>query len=191
MKTISIQRPWPEAIFREEKTIECRSWKTDYRGTLAIHVSQKAWCDNLFDESYYQVKGKIVGTVELINIIEFFGQNTFHYFNDMHLIPMGNWTKYGWVLENPVRFATPIPYRGKLGLWESPRHADLCKHASAFERGLLDSTHCCGVDVVSDDGKTWFESIDDVRMINADGGGCDDYERWEKNGHDRTKYKDV
>lgn len=116
MKTLSIQRPWPEAIFREEKKIECRNWKIDYRGTLAIHVSQRTWCDNWFDESYYHTKGCIIGTVELVKIIEFTGECHFFQFNQEHLLPMGNWTKYGWVFEKPVRFATPIPYKGKQGL---------------------------------------------------------------------------
>lgn len=103
---------------RGEKTIECRNWKTDYRGILAIHVSQNTWADYWFDESYYEIKGAVIGTVELVKIIEFPGECHFFQFNREHLVPMGNWTRYGWIFENPVRFATPIPFKGKLGLWE-------------------------------------------------------------------------
>jgi len=117
MKTISIQRPWPEAILRGEKTIECRDWQTKYRGILAIHVSLKPWATNFFDESYYKIKGVIIGTVDLIRIKEYYGENDFFNDNAKHLVPMGNWTRYGWILENPVRFKTPIPYKGKLGLY--------------------------------------------------------------------------
>lgn len=118
MKTISIQRPWPEAIMRGEKTIECRNWKTDHRGILAIHVSLKSWCYN-WNENYYKLKGAIIGTVELVKIIEFTRECNFFQLRQKHLVPMGHWTKYGWVFENPVPFATPIPYKGKLGLWNA------------------------------------------------------------------------
>lgn len=179
MRTISIQRPWPEAIFRGEKTIECRSWQTKYRGILAIHVALKKWCYH-WPDSYYKVKGAIVGTVELVEIVKYDNEWDFYQFHENHLLSPRNWTRYGWVFENPVRFATPIPYKGRLGLWESPRHADLCKYAEAFEEDLLSDTHACFVDVKpSDKSPTWREGLNDVRMINADEGYCDDCERWE------------
>lgn len=120
MKVISIQRPWPEAIMRGEKTIECRNWQTNYRGTLAIHVSLKPWGINFFDESYFEVKGAIIGTVELFSIIEYFSASNFHNTHRYHLVPMGNWTRFGWRFKNPVRLKKPILYKGKLGLWNVP-----------------------------------------------------------------------
>lgn len=45
MKTISIRQPFASLICRGIKTIENRSWKTNYRGKLLIHASGKpiAW----------------------------------------------------------------------------------------------------------------------------------------------------
>ena len=45
MKTLSIRQPFASLICRGIKTIENRSWKTNYRGKLLIHASGKpiAW----------------------------------------------------------------------------------------------------------------------------------------------------
>lgn len=45
MKTLSIRQPFASLICRGIKTIENRTWKTDYRGKLLIHASGKplAW----------------------------------------------------------------------------------------------------------------------------------------------------
>ncbi len=134
MKAISIQRPWPEAIMRREKPIECRNWATKYRGRILIHVALKPWALYLFNESYYEVSGALIGTVELVRIKEYYGKNSFFNDTQLHLIPMGNHTKFGWFLKNPIRFKEPIPYRGQLGLFEVPdeivekpvNNSDLC-----------------------------------------------------------------
>ena len=41
MKAISIKQPWANRIASGEKTIETRTWKTDYRGEILI-VSSKS-----------------------------------------------------------------------------------------------------------------------------------------------------
>lgn len=38
MKALTIRQPWASLIALGVKTIETRSWKTDYRGPLAIHA---------------------------------------------------------------------------------------------------------------------------------------------------------
>ncbi|WP_155960585.1 ASCH domain-containing protein [Fischerella sp. PCC 9605] len=40
MKAISLKAPWAWAIFHAGKDVENRSWKTEYRGSLLIHVSR-------------------------------------------------------------------------------------------------------------------------------------------------------
>ena len=39
MRCLSVRQPWAWAICSGEKTIENRSWATDYRGTIAVHAS--------------------------------------------------------------------------------------------------------------------------------------------------------
>ena len=40
MKALTVQQPWATLIAVGAKQIETRSWKTDYRGPLAIHASK-------------------------------------------------------------------------------------------------------------------------------------------------------
>jgi hypothetical protein len=41
MKAITLYQPWAMLVALGKKQIETRSWKTDYRGPLAIHVAKK------------------------------------------------------------------------------------------------------------------------------------------------------
>jgi len=44
MKAVTIYQPYAELIARGEKRVENRSWRTDYRGPLAIHAGcSRAW----------------------------------------------------------------------------------------------------------------------------------------------------
>ena len=40
MKALTLTQPWATAIFRLNKQVETRSWKTDYRGRIAIHAAK-------------------------------------------------------------------------------------------------------------------------------------------------------
>ena len=39
---LSIRQPWAELILQSRKTIELRSWDTDYRGYLWLHTGKGA-----------------------------------------------------------------------------------------------------------------------------------------------------
>lgn len=41
MRALSLWQPWASAIASGAKTIETRSWSTDYRGPLAIHAAKR------------------------------------------------------------------------------------------------------------------------------------------------------
>ncbi|MXO81707.1 ASCH domain-containing protein, partial [Paenibacillus sp. OT2-17] len=41
MKVLSMIQPWATLLVQGETLYETRSWKTRYRGPLAIHASQK------------------------------------------------------------------------------------------------------------------------------------------------------
>lgn len=41
MKALTLWQPWATLIAINEKRVETRGWKTDYRGELAIHASAK------------------------------------------------------------------------------------------------------------------------------------------------------
>ena len=41
MKALTLTQPWAMLVAIKAKTFETRSWSTDYRGPLAIHVSKR------------------------------------------------------------------------------------------------------------------------------------------------------
>ena len=43
MKALSLMPEWAMSVLLGWKTVECRTWKTDYRGELLICASSKAW----------------------------------------------------------------------------------------------------------------------------------------------------
>ena len=106
MKALSIKEPWASLIVTGKKTIELRTWRTDYRGPILIHRSGK--------------NGGIVGTAEIVDIIEFKSRDHYNSLRDKHLASDEFYQAktYGWILEN-ARQVELIPCKGRLGLWES------------------------------------------------------------------------
>ena len=45
MKALSLRQPWASLIAEGRKTIETRTWRTRYRGPLAIHASARPFAD--------------------------------------------------------------------------------------------------------------------------------------------------
>lgn len=129
MRAITVREPWASSMFRERhpKSIENRTWKTDYRGPLAIIAGLKA------DETPAGVAamrwvpeprfGRVVGVVVLESI---------HAADDEHcqcfMEHEGGWARpaengsprqmHHWVLENPRKLARDqvFPYTGFLGI---------------------------------------------------------------------------
>lgn len=105
MKALSIDPEYTWYIFNNEKTIECRTWKTNYRGPLLICASK------------IPVPGCISGhaycTAELVDVVDF---------DESHVeaammegVPEGK--AYAWILDD-VRPIYPIPVRGTIGLFD-------------------------------------------------------------------------
>ena len=114
MKAISLKPPWPWAIFNG-KDIENRPWSTSYRGPILIHAS-KGWDQDGYEFLVNEmglavpvrkehVFGTIVGSVNLIDCIS---ANSSKWF-------FGPW---GFVLRNPKKLRVPVPWKGRLGLFE-------------------------------------------------------------------------
>ena len=54
MRYLSVHEPWASEIIAGKKPIEQRTWKTNYRGPLAIHAAKR---------------GVLLGTVELYDVV--------------------------------------------------------------------------------------------------------------------------
>ena len=120
MKTLAIRQPWATYIAEGSKTIEVRSWRTDYRGPLLIVASGKPL--QLADDA-----GQIVTlptqvqvcTVDLIDCRPFLRTDLAAACLDEY--DTGLW---GWHLANP-RHVRPVPHKGKLSLYRTPEG---CEH---------------------------------------------------------------
>lgn len=109
---LSVQQPWPWAMFHAGKDIENRSWATKFRGKVLIHAGKKIDFDGiewLADEGYnvpgeYELlTGGIIGVATIVDCVKesdskwFFGE-------------------YGFVLKgcHEIPF---MPCKGKLGFF--------------------------------------------------------------------------
>ena len=122
MKVLTIREPWASLIINGYKKYEFRSWKTNYRGKILIHTSQKVEKEMLSRFKDYNlncVSGSIIGEAELTDCIlvdEEFNQNLRK--SDNVVYGKSNHVeKYAWKLENIKKYDKTIPMKGKLGLW--------------------------------------------------------------------------
>ena len=105
MKALSIHPYYAYAIATGEKTIEVRSWRTDYRGEIVICSTQK--------KLYGTVPGCALAVVDLIDVVPL----TRAHMEDALLTPADYQPGlYAWILDNN-RIIKPIPVKGKLSLW--------------------------------------------------------------------------
>jgi hypothetical protein len=123
MLALSIQQPWPWAMFNLDKDIENRGWYTNVRGRVLIHAGKR-----LDRDGFYNIEdicgrtpphdlptGGIVGAVSIVDCVN---QHDSKWF-------FGTW---GFVLRDP----RPLPfllYRGSLGFFRG----QLSRCARAFE----------------------------------------------------------
>jgi hypothetical protein len=130
MKAISLWQPWATAIFHG-KNYETRGWKTPYRGTLLIHAA-KTW-NQICKFSLYEFQdagilpfnaaenlyplGVLLGTVELTGCLPTEDIRGRLEPNELRLGDFSD-GRFAWRLENKRRFAEPIHFAGKQGLFD-------------------------------------------------------------------------
>lgn len=110
LRCLSIRAPWSSLIFERGRNVDNRSWATDYRGAIAIHVPRAidldACAEFQIDPSRV-LTGCIIGTVELVDCVA------------GHVASA--WADpdapFHWILEQPRLFAKPVSARGSLGLF--------------------------------------------------------------------------
>jgi hypothetical protein len=137
MKCLSLMHPWAALVLLGAKRYETRDWQTPYRGPLAIHASRKfpeiarSLClqepfrsvlrDGGFKQSADLRGGVILGTVELTDcqpVREVLAQLP----SDALELAFGDFRagRWAWQLARPVFFSKPLPYLGRLGLFDVP-----------------------------------------------------------------------
>lgn len=148
MRCITLTQPWATLIAVGAKRFETRSWRTDYRGPLAIHaakglsgmsnsefariIAQGEFLRALHSAGYGLISdlpfGAIIAVVELVDCVpteQVQVSDRERGFGDFSP------NRYAWKLENVRPLARPISTPGRLGLWEF----DDALIAAALERG--------------------------------------------------------
>lgn len=123
MKCLSVRQPWADLIVYGERLIEIRCWKNYYRGPLLIHASKiidKPACGRFGLES--GTIGAILGIVNLIDIQKV-SESEYNRLRNVHLevgFRIYGEKTFAWYLVDPARFRKPIPFIGRLGLFNVP-----------------------------------------------------------------------
>lgn len=137
MKALTLYQPWASLVAIGAKTIETRSWKTDYRGPLLIHAA-KRWDKDLQSEhlkahDILSVMGWPYPEAERLYdagpLGAFVAACILADCREMHEAPddlnrrFGFFGpgRYGWILEDIRALAVPVPFNGAQGLWLVPR----------------------------------------------------------------------
>lgn len=116
MKTISLKQPWASLVAIGKKTIETRTWKTDYQGPLLI-VSSKTIDKNFHLSNLAEVLfeipfGKALAVVSLVNCRPMRKED-----EEAAMCPF-NPDLYVWILKDIRRIKKPFPVKGQLGIYE-------------------------------------------------------------------------
>lgn len=133
MKALSLTQPWAILVAIGAKRIETRSWRTRYRGPLAIHAAKAlpASAINLCFEMPFRAalmrggihqigdlpRGAIIATCVLYDCqrTDFLASEVAPDEADFGDYSFG---RFGFLLRDIVRLPVPIAAKGALGLWD-------------------------------------------------------------------------
>lgn len=111
MKGLLIRAPWIDYIFDGKKTWEIRGSNTNIRGTVALIKSGS---------------GMVFGTVDLVDskklsLEEYQLSEKYHCVQKSECLEMPYKNTHAWVVDNPILFDNPIPYKHPMGaiIWVS------------------------------------------------------------------------
>lgn len=130
MKALSLIQPWATGIVVGNKRIETRSWKTAFRGRIAIHASKgfPGWARD-FAETEVALR-RIPSRLPFSQIIGFASIIGMRRTEELapEISPLerlyGDYTpgRWGWLLDDIIPLDLPIFCKGALGLWDVPEH---------------------------------------------------------------------
>lgn len=114
-RALTVRQPWADAITHGTKRTENRTRRTHYRGQLLIHagaahdpMGRFVITDWDLLDSWPDTRGAIIAVATLTDC---------HAATDGCCAPWGFPDTWHWVLEDVRPLATPVPCKGRLGLW--------------------------------------------------------------------------
>ena len=126
MNVLTIREPYATLILNRVKTIETRSWKTNYRGELFIHASGKSLAKEFLNNDYVinlidgidMNYGNIICRGNLVDCVymdESF-LNAIKEDEKEYNLGLSEIGRYAWIFED-VEPIYPIPVKGQLNIW--------------------------------------------------------------------------
>jgi hypothetical protein len=134
MYALSVSQPWASLLILGIKRLETRCWHTAHRGPLLIHASRnfpragrmlcahepiRAALAAAGVEHWRQLPLRaVLGTCDLVDCVRAEEAGELPTMERLlgDFAP-GRWL---WRVANPSRWTVPVPYRGRLGLFEIP-----------------------------------------------------------------------
>jgi len=127
MKCLSIRQPWSWLIMHNYKDVENRTWRvnTSKPSWILIHASKKyegGVLDRLFDKGIItaQTYGEAAKSKEQLGCI--LGEALLYSISTQNVSLWAEPNCYHWYFLATTLFVEPIPYKGKLGLFDVPEH---------------------------------------------------------------------
>lgn len=126
MKVLSLREPYATLIKEKIKTIETRSWKTNYRGELYIHASKtKILKENLNNQELMNLVGNselnfgyIICKCKLVDCVYMDKEFIKNIQDNNNELVCGIYSegRYAWILKD-IEVIEKIPAKGKLNIW--------------------------------------------------------------------------
>ncbi len=120
VKVLSIRDPYASLIKLKIKTIETRSFKTNYRGELYIHASlSKSNVGDELNKLVMPMYGKIICKCKLVDCVLMTKEYVKYVKDNMPMeykCGLYEEGRYAWILKD-IEEIDAIKAKGKLGIW--------------------------------------------------------------------------
>ena len=152
MNVLSLTEPYATLILKRHKTIETRSWKTNYRGELYIHASAtKISLTSLENQDLMNFveldklnHGHIICKCNLVDCILM----TEEYIEDLKrnnpkefLCGEYKVGRYAWILDSVTPLKNTIKAKGQLNIWNFYNEFEIMDLLNKIEYGWIDHNH--------------------------------------------------
>jgi hypothetical protein len=127
VRVLTVRPPYSDAIAHLGKNVENRSWRTDYRGPIAIHAGRRVDRAGIaIVERRYGLRGALPerlyrgGVVAIADLVDVHpAADCWEQLEDGDWVMCSAWAEqagYHWVLANVRPLADPFGLQGSLGL---------------------------------------------------------------------------
>ncbi|TFH03055.1 MAG: ASCH domain-containing protein [Nitrosopumilus sp.] len=121
MKCLSISQPFADLVISGKKSIELRSWNTNFRGEFLVHAPLKIRIDDAkrlkINKKF--VTGSIIGKAQLYDVKKYNSVKEITLDQKLHFSTKKFQAKtFGFLLKNAKPLRIPIPWKGQLGIFD-------------------------------------------------------------------------